>query len=225
MLDIQEMAKYDIILFDLDGTLTDPKMEMLTSASYALRQFGIDSPDEQKLMKFLSDPLLQCFEEHFGMTQQQADEAFEHYWQFSVTTGVRNNKPFVGVPELLDELHSMGKTMCIATARQTENAKLVLESCGLDKYFKIILGASEDLSRRTKKMIIFDVLSDLPDYDDKPVVMVGDRVSDITGAYANGIDSIGVTYSLEVHDELLQAEPTHIAHSVDDMKKILVDES
>lgn len=217
-----DMSKYEVILFDLDGTLTDPSMEMIGSAVYALKKCGIESPDKDKLMKFLTEPLLECFEQEFGMTQEQANEAFNHYWQYYATQGIGRNKPFEGVPELLDQLAGQGKTMCIATARQTENASQVLAATGLEKYFKHVLGASEDMSRRTKKLIIFDLLSNIGEVDQDKVIMVGDRTADILGAQANGIDTLGVTWGQDSHEDIKATNPTFIAHSVKEMAGLLL---
>ena len=217
-----DMSKYEIILFDLDGTLTDPSMEMISSAIYALKKCGIESPDRDKLAKFLTEPLLECFEQHFGMTQEQANEAFNHYWQYYASQGIARNKPFDGVPQLLDELAGHGKTMCVATARQTDNAVQVLQATGLDRYFKHILGASDDMSRRTKKMIIFDLLATVGEHDPEKVVMVGDRTADILGAQANGIDAIGVTWGQDSHEDIKATNPTHIVHSVKEMAGLLL---
>jgi len=197
-------------------------MEMLSSAIYALKKCGIDSPDKNNLTKFLTEPLLECFEQHFGMTQEQANEAFNYYWQYYASHGIARNKPYEGVTELLDELIRQGKTICVATARQTENAVKVLEVTGLNKYFKHILGASEDMSRRTKKMIIFDLLSSIGEHDAEKVVMIGDRTADILGAQANGIDTIGVTWGQDSHEDLKASNPTHLAHSVKEMAGLLL---
>jgi phosphoglycolate phosphatase len=218
------MAEYNIILFDLDGTLTDPTMEMIRSAQYALKHFDIEESDPERLNLVTEVPLLHCFEEHFGLTREQADQAFEHYWYYAGSFGVQNNRPYDGVPEMLEQLHRLGKRMCIATARKTRNAEQILKVTGLEKYFPHIMGASEsDESRRTKKMIIFDLLCSLPEHDDAEVVMVGDRVVDITGARDNNIDSIGVTYGQEPATEIIDAKPTYLANNVEEVAEILLD--
>ncbi|MBN1556424.1 MAG: HAD hydrolase-like protein [Phycisphaerae bacterium] len=213
---------YDIILLDLDGTLTDPTEEMISSAHYALKQFGIKERDPERMQLFTTVPLLHCFEDHFGLTREQADQAFIHYWYYAGTFGVSKNKPYDGVPEMLKTLHDQGKTLCIATARQTKNVEQILKALNLDHYFTIILGASEDESRRTKKMVIFDLLCDLPDHTDKNVIMVGDRVVDLIGARDNAIDSMAVTYGAEPVEDLMKLNPTYVANNVSEMAAILI---
>lgn len=215
---------YDIILLDLDGTLTDPTEEMISAAAYALKQFGIKERDPEKLKLFTTVPLLHCFEEHFGLTREQADQAFIHYWYYAGTFGVSKNRPYDGIPEMLQKLRDRGKTLCIATARQTKNVEQIVKALDLEKYFTIVLGASEDDSRRTKKMIIFDLLCQLPDHEEKNVIMVGDREVDITGARDNAIDSMAVTYGAEPVEDLLKHNPTYVVNSVSEMAAILLGE-
>ncbi|MCD4824969.1 MAG: HAD-IA family hydrolase [Phycisphaerae bacterium] len=216
------MPDYNIIIFDLDGTLTDPTQEMLSSAKYALEQFHIRKVDPEKLKLFLEVPLLMCFEEHFGLTHDQANQAFLHYWYYAGSFGVGQNVPYDGVEELLQALRQNGKAMGIATARKTPNAEQILRATKLTDFFTHIMGASEDESRRTKKMILFDVLCEFPEHDNEDVVMVGDRVVDIIGARDNGVDSIGVTFGQEPAEDIIKAEPTYVANSVEEMAALLL---
>jgi len=219
------MPDYNIILLDLDGTLTDPTQEMISSAKYALQQFDIREKDPERLNLFTDVPLLHCFEEHFGLTREQADQAFIHYWYYAGTFGVNKNVPFPGIPELLEELHRRDKTLCVATARQTKNAEQILKARKLDPYFHTVLGASEDETRRTKKMIIFDLLCDLPEHDEREVVMVGDRTVDILGARDNGIDSVAVTYGAEPVEDLAKLSPTYLIDNVEKLSAVLLNET
>lgn len=218
------MTDYQIILLDLDGTLTDPTEEMISSAKYALKQFGIKERDPERLNLFTKVPLLHCFEDHFGLTREQADQAFIHYWYYAGTFGVGKNKPFDGIEEMLRRLCDQGKTLGIATARQTKNVEQIVKALNLDRYFKIIMGASEDESRRTKKMVIFDLLCELPDHGDQNAIMVGDRVVDIAGARDNGLDSMAVTYGAEPVEDLLKLNPTYVVNNVQEMASILLGE-
>ncbi len=218
------MSNYHTIVFDLDGTLTDPTKEMISSARYALEQFDIRETDPERLKLFMQVPLLHCFEEHFGFSQEQADRAFIHYWYYAGTFGVKKNIPYKGIPEMLAKLHQQETTLCIATARKTKNVEQILKAANLDKYFSFVLGSSEDETRRTKKMILFDLLCELPEYSNEDVLMVGDRVVDLTGAQDNGIDSLAVTYGQEPAEALSRISPTYMVDSVEEMAAILLNE-
>jgi len=217
------MSDFKIIVFDLDGTLTNPEQEMLGAAAYALEHFGMENIDPEKLRLFLKVPLLHCFEENFGLTHDQANKAFQHYWYYAGTFGVQKNVPYEGVPELLAELKNRDKRIAIATARKTNNARQIVKANKLDSYFEHVMGASEEDDRRTKKMIIFDLLCEMAPYEDSQVVMIGDRVVDIQGAHDNGISSIAVTFGQEPREDLVKANPTYLVDSVQEMARILLD--
>lgn len=217
------MPDFKIILFDLDGTLTNPEQEMISSAVYALGHFGIEETDPEKLRLFLKVPLLHCFEEDFGLTHDQANQAFQHYWYYAGTFAVQKNTPYDGVPELLTELRKQNKQLSIATARKTHNARQIIKANKFEEFFDHVMGASDEDDRRTKKMIIFDLLCDIGEYKNEDVVMVGDRVVDIQGAHDNGIRSIGVTYGQESAEDILKAKPTFLVHNVEEMTAILLD--
>lgn len=218
------MKRYSIILFDLDGTLTDPTMEMVRAAQYALQQFDVEVSDPEQLKIVATTPLLECFEQHFGLTQAQADQAFQHYWHYAGSLAIHENRVYDGIVGLLDALQEDGRTLCIATARKTDNARKVVSATGLKPYFpeSHILGTSEADARMNKKMVIFDLLCSLGEYDHESVIMIGDRKADLIGADGNGIDSMAVTWGSESADELESAEPTCIAHSVEEMGRLLM---
>lgn len=220
------MKRYSNILFDLDGTLTDPTMEMVRSAQYALGQFGIEEPDVEKLKIVTHMPLLECFERHFGLTQDQADQAFQHYWHYAGSLALAANRVYDGIPAMLDALKSDGRTLCIATARKTENARKVISATGLKPYFPehLIFGTCENTGRMNKKMVIFDLLCELGEHDHQDVLMIGDRKADIIGAEGNGIDAMAVTWGSEVAEELQAAEPAYLVQSVEDMHRLLMGE-
>jgi len=217
------MKTYKYILFDLDDTLVDPKMEILSSARYALMQFGIDEPETEKLQHFATVPLLECFEQEFGFSHEAANRAFQHYWHYFTTFGPHNNVRYDGILELLERLTEAKKILSIATARGTENAKMVVRACGMEPYFDQVVGSNQDMSRTTKRMVIFDLLCHYPEHHSESVVMIGDRPADIVGAKDNDIDSIAVTYGAGTEKELRAANPTVLVHNVEELENILLD--
>ncbi len=174
-------------------------------------------------MKLVTEiPLLYYFEEYFGLTQAQANQAFQHYWYYAGTFGVQKNQPYDGVRELLEELSSRGAMLCIATARKTANAHQILKATKLDQFFPHVMGSSDNDMRRSKKLVIFDLMCELPDSAGESAVMIGDRVVDITGARDNGMDSIGVTYGQEPPEDIIKANPTYLANNVAEIAAVLL---
>lgn len=210
------------ILFDLDGTLTDPSEEMLGSARYALEQFGLRDVEDQKLRLFLRTPLLECFEQHFGMSRDEADQAFRHYWYYAGTFGLSLNHPYPGVADLVETLGKQGRVLAVATARNTHSAEQILGTLGLVDHFRAIVGTDEEADRVTKKMVIFDLLGELDQMDVSEVLMVGDRPADVQGARENGIETIAVTYGQGDPEELRNAQPAHLVDTVEELSNLLL---
>ncbi|MBT3278199.1 MAG: HAD hydrolase-like protein [Phycisphaerales bacterium] len=216
------MKQYDLILFDLDHTLTDPSEEMLASARYALAQFGVTEVPPAILERFLDTPLLAVFEQECGMTLDQSNQAFQHYWYYAGSMGLPKNRPYDGVKEMLAELVADGRELAICTARPVSMAEKIVKAVGINQYFTHIYGTCEDSQRQNKKLVIFDALMHYPDLAPERVVMVGDRTADILGAKDNGVDSLAVVFGSETAEQLARVKPTYLVDTVADMADILL---
>ncbi|NMB39701.1 MAG: HAD family hydrolase [Firmicutes bacterium] len=216
------MHQLHCIIFDLDGTLTDPGEGIINSLIYALKHFGIKG-DPQVLRKFIGPPLIDSFMKYYNFNEKQAKEAIRFYRRRFHDKGVFENYVYPGIPELLQTLTAQGKKLAIATTKPTIYAVQVLEHFGIDSYFEqeLVVGSYLDGSRTNKAELISTVIKRLGG-DNKSKVMVGDRKYDILGAKANDIDVIGVTYGYGEKKEIELAEPTWIVDSVSSLKKLLV---
>jgi phosphoglycolate phosphatase len=213
---------YTIVLFDLDGTLTDPKIGITTCVQYALQKMGIDEPDLDKLVPFIGPPLTYSFKEFYHMTDEQAEQAIEYYRERFSTIGLYENAVFPGIPEMLEELRQQGKTLIVATSKPTIYSVKILEYFKLESYFQSVVGSNLDGTRVEKHEVIEYVLTELGDYDRSQIIMVGDRMHDIRGAKHNGLDVVGVAYGYGSREELEQAEPNHIVDTVAELREYLV---
>ena len=215
------MTTYNTILFDLDGTLTDPSLEMIRAAEHALQQLGVVEHDAERLKAFTVEPLLQCFEQRYGMSHEQADQAFAHFWSFASSFGPALNLPYPPVGAMLETLHQREILLCIATARNTRNAHQILRANKFDGYFSHVFGTTDDDHRRSKRMVIFDLLCELTEAQRAASIMVGDRVGDIVAAADNGIDSLAVCFGQESVEQLTAADPTYLVHTPQAMADFL----
>ena len=216
----------DTVLFDLDGTLTDPFEGISNSIIYALKKFGITAPDKPLLKKFIEPPLTESFSKYCGLSCSDALRAVDYYREYFSVAGIFENKPYEGVCELLSGLKERGYTAIVATSKPEQFAKAIVQHFGLEQYFKEICGATMDQSRTQKADVIAYALKkcEIKDEikDKKRAVMVGDREHDIIGAKTNGLSSIGVLYGYGSKEELLEAGANYIANSpVDIMHYIL----
>jgi len=215
------MAKYDIILFDLDGTLTEPKEGITRSVQYALAKFGIYENDLDSLVKFIGPPLKDSFIKYYYLDEKQAWQAVLFYREYFAKKGMFENAVFEGIPELLHDLKDMGKKLAVATSKPTFYSEKILDYFKIAKYFTLVAGSNLDGTRVIKTEIIRYALEETAGGITSGVVMVGDREHDIIGARENGIDSIAVTYGYGSVTELRKAQPAHLAGSVIDLEKIL----
>ena len=185
---------YNYILFDLDGTLTDPKEGITKCVQYALAACGIDEPDLDNLLSFIGPPLVDEFMRVYGMDKEKALFALAKYRERFEPIGIFENAVYPGAAELLEQLKNAGKTIVLATAKPQPYAEQILEHFGLAPYFDLVVGATMDESRNNKTQVIAEVLRilDATGEAKKNAVMIGDREHDMHGAAENGIDAIGL---------------------------------
>ncbi len=212
---------YSVILFDLDGTLTDPAEGITNSVSHALRRFGITPPERGELLKFIGPPLKDSFMKYYGFTEEEAHLAIEYYREHFRPVGIFENEVYEGVREMLEAVKSSGKRLLLATSKPEEFARRILVHFGLDGYFDFAAGATMDTSRVAKADVIRYALDTVGITDVRSCLMVGDRSHDIVGAAENGLDSVGVLYGYGDRDELESAGATYIAETVADILKFI----
>lgn len=212
---------YDYLLFDLDGTLTDPGEGITNSVAYALRKQGIEVTDKKELYCFIGPPLSESFSRFFGFSMEESLRCVEYYREYYRDKGIFENLLYDGIPELLATLKSRGKKIILATSKPELFAKQILDHFGLTEYFDHICGASMDESRNKKAAVIEYALETAKLDDLARAVMIGDREHDINGARLNGLDSIGVLFGYGDRPELEAAGATYIAKSVEDIKKFI----
>ncbi|MGN0806959.1 MAG: HAD family hydrolase [Candidatus Coproplasma sp.] len=209
---------YDYILFDLDGTLTNPAEGITNSVVYALDKFGISVDDKRCLYKFIGPPLVDSFQYFYGFDRQQSLKAVEYYREYFKVKGIFENEMFVGTVGLLSALKRADKQIILATSKPEEFALQIIEHFNLSKYFDFTACATMDGTRNNKADVIKFALENYPVKNLSNAIMVGDRKHDISGANQAGIASIGVLYGFGDYEELSNAKATYI---VDDMQQIL----
>ena len=214
---------YDILLFDLDGTLTDPKLGITSCVQYALSFFGINEPDRDKLISFIGPPLKTSFMGIYSMNEEDADEAVRRYRERFSTVGMYENKVFSGVHELLSALKAKGKKLGIATSKPIEFTEKILCHFKLDEYFDEVVGARLDgKSLGEKSEIIAEAINRFGEDKKSQMIMIGDREMDILGAKENGIASIGVKFGYAEAYELEKAGADYIADTMDKLQELLL---
>lgn len=215
------MKKYDVIAFDLDGTLTDPENGLIEGFIYAFKKMGVtDYGDRNSLRRFIGPSLYKVWQDEFGFTSETVVEAIEKFREYYNIYGWWDNKVYDGIREMLAELKSAGKTIVLATSKPEDTALKIMSLFELDQYFDFLGGAKGD--NRDHKWQVLEYSLKAVGADPSRAVLVGDRMYDAEGAKICGIDCIGVTWGHGGRKELTEAGATYIADTPEDVLKMII---
>lgn len=212
---------YRHILFDLDGTLTDPFEGITNSVVHALKRYNIEVTDKRELRSFIGPPLVESFMKYFNFTEADAKNAVEVYREHFGTKGLFENELYEGIPNMLSELKSRGKTVIMATSKPEVYARRIAEHFDIAKYFDYIAGSELNGQRIAKTEVIEYALSSLGISDRRNCLMIGDRLHDINGAKKSDIHSVGVLWGYGSREELEEAGADYICSSVENLIDII----
>lgn len=213
------------LLFDLDGTLTDPKIGITTCVQYALQSFGIDEPDLDKLEPFIGPPLKESFMSFYGMEDAQAEAAVEKYRERFKDIGLFENRVYKGIPEMLRTLKAKGMHLAVASSKPTVFVERILEHFQLEQYFEVVVGSELDGRRVNKDEVVQEALNRLFQHraiQREQIYMIGDRKFDVEGAKAHGIESVAVAYGYGGVEELREAKADYVVCTVSELRDFLL---
>lgn len=215
--------KYQVILFDLDGTVTDSGPGIMNSVQYALDRFGISNPDRSVLRRFVGPPLEDSFQRFFGLSSEEAKEGVRYYREYYSAGGIFENSVYDGMVETLQKLKAYGCRIYLATSKPQVFGIQVLEHFGLLSVFDGVVGSFLDGTRINKDEIVKEVLcqAGITQENRSCAVMVGDREYDVLGAHRNGIEAIGVLYGYGSREELEKAGADRIIGRPEELLQIV----
>lgn len=214
--------RYQTILFDMDGTLTDSFEGITKSVAYALRRFGMDAPDYTQLGGFVGPPLQEHFRETYHFSDEELQRVVGFYREYFMKKGILQNRVYDGLPPLLKKLRENGAALAVASTKPQVSVDSVLKMFGLTEVFDTALGSMLDGSRTDKAELIEDVLQMLRVPDRKDVLMVGDRKYDAAGAKTAGVDFCGALYGYGGREELDGYPHVFLAESVTSLAQFLL---
>lgn len=239
------MKKYQYILFDLDGTLTNSRLGITKCVQYSLEKMGRAVPSAEELICFIGPPLMDSYQEFCGMGIEEAERATALYRERYAVTGLFENEVYPGIPETLGKLQKAGFILAIATSKPEEYLVRILNHFQMNSYFTVISGSGLSGERNSKTEVIWDALCQLAVWKSggqkscregygtsyrqqeadenmleeikKSAIMIGDRHHDIEGAAACGIDSLGIHYGYARTGELKEAGAVYEVEDVEEM--------
>lgn len=215
------MKNYEVIAFDLDGTLTNPERGLVAGFVYAFKKVGIEYGDKSSLRRFIGPPLYEEWQREFGFSFEEAAHTVDVFREYYNVYGWRENEVYPGIVDMLDGLTAAGKCLIVATSKPEVTAKRVLRLFDLDKYFFTIEGASSNGSNDSKAKILERAIGKTGRTPSE-CILVGDRKFDAEGAVAVGADSLGVLWGHGSEKELRDAPFTALAKTPLDVKKMLI---
>lgn len=209
------------LLFDLDGTLTDPQEGILTCIRYALEKSGRAAPPASELIWCIGPPL------HVSMAilAPEADE--KEVWRLVglyrerfADKGKFENAVFPGIPDLLSEL-AKSRKLFVATSKPEVFAKEIISHYRLDPYFIRVYGSELDGTRADKGDLIRHILA-RENLKPEETLIIGDREHDVLGAKKAGVLSVGITWGYGSVEELKAAGAHHVVSNQNDLLTLLL---
>lgn len=214
--------KERIILFDLDGTLTDSAEGILKSVRIVLTHYGIDVPERDDLHVFIGPPLRNTFR-LYGVPEEEIENALKLYRKRYFSVGKFENHLYPGVKELLLRLRADGCRLYVATSKPEHLAVEILQHFGIAELFDTIAGATLDGGRDTKESVIaylFETLGVSP--SESGAVMVGDTAFDVIGARKHGLNTVAVSWGYGTVEELSEAGAIRTVETAEELYDVLV---
>lgn len=210
-----------LVLFDLDGTLTDPFAGIAAGIRHACSRLGRPAPSDEVVRSMIGPPFQETFGPVLGVPSHQVDEGIAHYRSVYETGGLYDAILYDGIESVVTAVRAAGHRVALATSKPADSAARVLAHFRLDHLFHFIGGASRDRSRTHKHEVIAHVLAQLGTSGDD-AVMVGDRRYDVDGARHNGVPCIGVRWGYAEAGELEAAAPTRIVDNATQLQQALL---
>lgn len=217
------MSKYDIVLFDFDGTLVDTGMGITRSIKYALGQVGIIEENEANLRRFIGPPLLTSFKNFYNLDDETCRLAVEKYRERYKVKCMEESFLYPKTEEMLSELKKRGIRIATASTKPKFFVSGISEHLGIDKYFDAVCGSELDGTRSDKKELIEYALEQLGSQGNESVAMVGDRCFDAIGARECGVDFIGVLFGFGSVEEFEKEGYTALCNDNDELLKVLTE--
>lgn len=194
------LDKYDVVLFDLDGTLLDTSPGIFNSVRFAEKSLGLNPILDSDLKSFVGPPPIESYMNNYGISNEMAVEATKFHRQYGAEHGIYEAKVYDGIPELLAKLKCNGCKLGVCTLKRQDIAESVLSVFDLFNFFDTIVGIDNQESL-TKADTINIALENLKFSDKSKVVLIGDSMYDAKGAKSADIDFIGVTYGFGLRKE------------------------
>jgi len=205
-----DITSFEAVLFDLDGTIIDPKEGIINSILYAVEKSGLVENHPETLDCFIGPPLHHSFQKRYQLSEDAAMDMVRKYRVYYSEKGIYECHLYDGIEEVIKELHQRGVFLSLATSKPTEFADQLMEHFGLDKYFSFTAGALFDGKRTDKKEVVAYALENIPPFKKEEILMLGDREFDIEGGKFHELKTAWAKWGYGEDDVVLPFSPDFI---------------
>ena len=199
---------YENLIFDLDGTISDPSEGISQSINYALSHHGFEVRSSEKIANLIGLPLDQMYYRlATDVDKRQIPSMVDKYRERYLDVGFSENVMYDGMWKVIDELDQLGScTLGICTSKRNDIAEKILQMFGLTEYFAFISGGEIGISKSQQMAVLLES-SQISDR----TMMIGDRSVDILAAHSNGLQSTGVLWGFGSRHELEEVCAGHLS--------------
>ena len=205
--------RYKTLIFDLDGTISDPFVGISRSIYYALESLSYDRVDAERIRPLIGPPLTQIFGNFLGALPDQAmQDLVDKYRERYATVGYAENEVYAGIPRIIAQLANGGFRMGICTSKRADYATRIVEMFGLEQHFSFVDGGDTGIEKwqQIESMVANGLTA-------SSAIMIGDRAVDVLAGKSNNVASVGVLWGFGERPELEKAEPDHLLESPADL--------
>ena len=215
------MKKYDLVIFDLDGTLADTSPGILNSIRYVQQKMGLPEITIEQMYSHVGPPMEESYRRNFGLEGEELRRAVELHKEYAVKQGYREIEVYPGVPQLLERLHLKGVKTAVATLKAQTTAEKIFAAFGMSTAFDMVLG-TDAAAPKTKAQLLEECLDRLQ-CAKECAVLVGDSKYDAEGALQVGIDFIAVAYGFGFKSKADAAEyfPAAVCRTIGEIGSVL----
>ena len=208
---------YDAVVFDLDGTLFDAEEGIVSSVVKAMKEMGLEIPQGAQLRQVVGPPLRYSFHDLLNVPSERLDEAADRYAHIFRSEGMYRYSVYPGIRTMLRVLKENGIYVALASSKPRDLCEHILRHYGLRHFFDRVIGETDSHAKLGKPEMIRRAL---PEYY-RRAAMVGDRLYDMEGAKAAGVDGVGAVYGCGSVEELQNAGATLLVSDADELRELL----
>lgn len=206
------LKEYELIIFDLDGTLLDTSKGIFNSVRFAESKMGLPSVENEKLVTFIGPPPLNSYMKVYGLSEADAIQATMYHRQYGNEKAIYEAELYPGIIEVLSTLQAYEKKLAVATLKAETAAKAMLFHAGIGKYFDRIIGM-DDTESKTKADMLQLAIQSIGTTGE--AVLIGDSLYDAEGAEHVGIDFIGAVYGFGIDGKTVYKKITEIRQPIE----------